>query len=171
MTDFLGVTPTDGLGYRQYYRITFEAKHSSAITHPLFWSAARSLHYMYDHIQDTGVLGPLSPNPTVEGDTVAVVDVWTIGDASAVSVGEAVRRLQQIGGNHVAVQSFKLLRSIYDVSGGAKERDFQTQTVTAAKAAASPLGILSNFASSVGDLFTLAVIGLVAVAAITLARR
>lgn len=166
MTRFIGVSATAVLGFRQYYRITFEPRPQA--TDKFFWTAEQQLAYIYDHIQDTGVLGPLSAYPSVAGDGVMVIDVWSIGDASAVTVAEAVRRLDMVGDNHATVRSIQKLAGIADVTGGAEARQAITQAETAAiKSSSISLG---SFFGGVSNTLTLAVIALVAYAAITLSR-
>ena len=168
MTQFIGVASSALLGNKQYYRLTFEAR-SQAVDR-FFWTAEQQLSYMYDHIQDTGVLGPLSAYPAVSGDAVMVIDAWTIGDAATVTVAEGVRRLDMVGGGHATVRSIQKLAGIGDVTGGAQDRQDITQAVTAAKAADNPLNIFGSVFSGIGNGLTLAVIGLVAYAVIVFSK-
>lgn len=166
MAQFIGVAPTDGLGYKNYFRLTFETSRLAT-----FGDVSGVLSRIYDHIQDTEVLAPLSPNPVVAGDDVMVVDVWTIGDSTAVSVGEAVRRLDEVAGFNANLRSIQKLFGIGDVTGGAGDRQLETKSVAAARAASDPLHVLSDFVSGLGGYVTLAVFGLIAYAVIIVAKR
>lgn len=156
------------LGYKQYYRITFDGL--SPLSSGFYWTAEQQLAYMYDHIQDTGVLGPLSAYPAVPGDSVMVIDAWTIGDGATVTVAEGVRRLDMVGGGHATVRSFQKLGGIGDVTGGAQDRADVTQAATVAKAADNPFNIFGSVFSGIGNGLTLAVIGLVAYAVIVFSK-
>lgn len=165
MTQFIGVSPTDGLGYKQFYRLTFA-------TRGLYYDGSSDvLNYIYNHIQDTGVLGPLSPNPVVPGAKVMTVDVWTIGDSTAVSVSEGVRRLSEVAGWNATLVSIAKLSGIGEVTRGAADRQLETESVAAARAANDPLRALSNFVSGLGGYVTLAVFGLIAYATILVASK
>ena len=168
MTQFQGVAATDLLGYKKYYRLTFDAR--SRIADRFFWTAEQQLSYMYDHIQDTGVLGPLSSYPAVTGDAVMVIDAWTIGEAATVTVAEGVRRLDMVGGGHATVRTIQKLAGIGDVTGGAEARQDVTQAATVAKAADNPFNIFGSVFSGIGNGLTLAVIGLVAYAVILFSK-
>jgi len=163
-TQYLGVSSSALLGYKQYYRLTF-----NVARHVLFESTSDKLNHIYNHMQDTGVIAPLSPNPVVSGDEVMVVDCWTIGDAASVSVAEGVRRLEMIaGGSYQSVRSIQKLSGIGGVTGGATARQTVTETVAAQNAASDPLSVFAGFLSGLGDVVTLGVIALVAYAAIVL---
>lgn len=166
-TQYIGTSSSAPLGYKQYYRLTFDVSRQV-----LFAAPSDKLNHIYNHMQDTGVLAPLSPNPVISGAEIMVVDAWTIGEATAVSVAEGVRRLEMIaGGSYQSVRSIQRLSGIGDVTGGASDRQTVTDTVAAQNAAANPLDVFGGYLSGLGNYLTLAVIGLVAYAAIVLSRR
>lgn len=169
MTQFIGVSPSSLLGSRQFYRIVFDV--SGQI---LYWSAGDvRLSYIYDHMQDTRALAPLSPNPTTTGDEVMTIDAQSIDPT--LTVAEAVRRLEMVSGDIVGVDTTSTVRSITklsgigDVTGGADDRDDQTNAANKDNAEDSLGSQLKNFFSGLGDAGGLIVIGLVAYAAILLA--
>lgn len=164
-TSFIGVSSSEALGYKQYYRITFD------ITRQVSFQAPETrLHFIYDHMQDSGALAPLSPDPVTSGDTVMVVDAWTIGDGANLSVAEAVRRLETIAANgtYQSVRSIQKLSGVSDVTGGAADRLGVTDSTNQSNAASDPLSKLGDLLAGLGTYTQLIVIGLVAYAVITL---
>ena len=164
-TQYLAVSSSALLGYKQYYRLTFDVTRQV-----LFESSSDKLNYIYDHMAETGVIEPLSPNPVTDGTEVMVVDCWTpTSDAASISVAEGVRRLELVaGGSYESVRSIQLLSGIGDVTGGANARQTVTDTTVTQNAATDPLSKLTGFLAGVGDYVTLGVIALVAYAVITL---
>ena len=163
-TQFLNVTSSDVLGYKQYYRIVFDVSGQVWVTSP-----DAILNHFYDHMQDTGLLAPLSPNPVVGGDTVMTVDAWTIGDGASATVAEAVRRLEMMSFlGQSSVRSIKRLSGVGDITGGAVDRADDTDSANKQNDENSLGTNLMGFLSGLGDYTTLIVIGLVAYAVITL---
>lgn len=163
-TQYLNVSPSSVLGYKQYYRLVFDVT-----GHVFFLTSGGSsqLSYIYDHMQDSGALAPLSPNPVAGGDGVMVVDAWTIADGPSLSVAEAVRRLEAIGGGNY-VRSIEKLSGIGDVTGGAADRAAEADTVNQKNEKDSVGSHAWDFLSGLGNYTTIIVVGVVAYAVITL---
>lgn len=169
MTQFIGVSPSAPLGSRQFYRLVIDV--SGQILYAS--SSDVRLSYIYEHMQDTRALAPLSPNPATEGAEVMTVDAQVIDPA--ITVAEAVRRLEMVAGQLVGIDTQPTVRSITklsgigDVTGGADDRDQQTDAANKDNAGATLGAQLRNLFSGLGDAGGLLVIGLVAYAAIVLA--
>lgn len=163
-TQYLNVSPSDVLGYKQYYRITFDVSNQV-----LFDTPSNKLTFIYDHMQDSGALAPLSPNPVTPGVTVMTVDAWTIGAGPSLSIADAVNRLEMIaGGAYQSVRSIQKLAGVGDITGGAGDRAQATDTANQSNDANSLTNKLGDFFSGLGNYATLGVIALVAYAVITL---
>lgn len=166
-TLFIGVSPSALLGHKQYYRIVFDLTRQVMFGTP--WD---KLSRIYDTMQDTGVIAPLSPNPVVSGDYVMVVDAWSLGGVEGITVAEAVRRLNMVaGGAYESVRSIQKLASIRDVENGANDRQAETVRINEQNAAADPLAKIGQLLGGLSNLATVAVVGLVAYAAILAFRR
>jgi hypothetical protein len=162
-TQFIGASPSAVIGYKQYYRITFDV--SGQV---LFQSPSAKLDFIYDHMQDSGAFAPLSPNPSVDGDEVMTVDVWTLPAGQSLSLADAVRRLEMVaGGAYQSVRSIQKLSGIGDVTGGADARDKATDATNKQNAEDSLGTKLENLFSGLGTYTKFAVVGLVAYAVIT----
>jgi hypothetical protein len=166
VTQFIGVSPSALLGARQFYRIVLDV--SGQI---LYWSPSEvRLGYIYDHMQDTRALAPLSPNPVSTGDEVMTIDAQVIDPS--LTVAEAVRRLEMVAGDVVGVDTTPTVRSITklsgigDVTSGADDRDQQTDNANKQNQEDSLGEKLKQFFSGLGDVGGLLVIGLVAYAVI-----
>ncbi|HJQ27674.1 MAG TPA: hypothetical protein VKA60_27570 [Blastocatellia bacterium] len=100
MTTFIGTSASSPIGFHKTYRITFDVSGQG-----LFFLDDNKLNFIYDHMQDSGAFTPLSPNPTVAGDDVMVVDVVTIDAGANMSMAEAVRRLETVAGGYAGAGS------------------------------------------------------------------
>lgn len=163
-TQFIGVAPSALIGRKQFYRVTFDVSGQG-----LFWGAEDAkLNYIYEHMQDSMALTPLSPNPVTGGDTVMVVDAVTIDAGASLSVAEAVRRLQEIGGG--IFQNVRSIQKLRDANAvNADDRATVTDDTNKSNDENSFGSKIGDFFSGVGHFSTLLVIGMVAYAAITLA--
>lgn len=165
MTAFLGTSPSQLLGHKQYFRVTFDVSGQGL----LFGSGVAKLNHIYDHMQDTGALAPMSQNPVSSGDTVMVVDTITLPAGEGLSVAEAVRRLEMLsGGIYSNVRSIQKLQGIGDVAGGADQRDQVAADANQQNDATSFSHQVSDFFAGFGHYTTLVIIGVVAVAVISL---
>jgi hypothetical protein len=119
-TTFNGVSSSAPIGVKKVYRITFDVSGQG-----LFFLDDDKLNYIYDHIQDSGAFSPLSPNGTVAGDDVMVVDVVTQDNGANMAIAEAVRRLEMVAGGYAgagtSVRSIQLLTNANDVDAAARD--------------------------------------------------
>lgn len=163
-TTYIGVAPSALLGRKQFYRVTFDVSGQGL----LFGAADAKLNHIYDHMQDTGALQPLSPNPVSGGDEVMVVDAVTIDAGASMSIAEAVRRLQETGGGIFQnVRSIEKLRDAKAIN--ANDRASVTDTTNKQNEENSFSHSLGEFFSGLGHYSTLLVIGAAAYAVILLA--
>lgn len=171
MTLFIGVSSSALLGYKQYYRVTFDVTASLNT-----YSPYDTLSGIYDRMGDTGVITPLSPDPLTPGDSTMVVDCYTpFVEAGSVSVAEAVRRLEAVASNagfllstHGAVRSIQKLSGIADVTQGATDRQTTTDDTNQQNDESNPLTILGNFLGGLGHFATLGVVAIAAYAILNL---
>lgn len=166
MTQYIGVSPSSQLGAKQFYRLTLDVSGQVFI-----WSASNvRLSYIYEHLQDTGALAPLTPNPVTTGDEVMTVDCSVIDPS--LTVAEAVRRVEMVAGDLVGFDTTSTVRSITKlpgigaVTGGADDRDKTTADVNDQNSQTGFTAGFMKFLSGFGDASTLIVIGLVAYAVI-----
>jgi hypothetical protein len=153
------------LGYKQYYRLTFDVSGQGLF----FGTGETKLTHIYDYMQDSGAFTPLSANPVGSGDTVMVVDAITIPSGQSLSLAEGVRRLEEVaGGMYSSVRSVQKLVGIGDVTGGASSRDQTAADTNAANDKNSFGHQLTDLLAGFGHYTTLAVIGLVAYAVIVM---
>jgi hypothetical protein len=165
VTTYIGTSPSTVVGAHTYYRVTFDVSGQG-----LFFATSSKLNYVYEHIQDTGAVAPLSANPVSSGDDVMVVDVYPIAGGASLSVAEVVRRLETVAGHYAGagdtIRSIQKLGSINDVTAGADDRDAVADAANKSNDEDSFEHKVADFFAGLGHFTTLAVIGVVAYAVI-----
>lgn len=167
MTTYIGTSATAPLGDGAFYRLTIDDRRALGGVLPVYFDHV--FDGFYDSMSSsTGVFFPVSPNPTKPGDRVAVVDV-KVRDraAAAVTVVDAVRRVEEAGRQTLRVRSIQHLPSFDLVRQGVDTRQQLTDYTNRQREQSNPFAQLAN---TVGGIAQYLLFGALAFAAIRFSK-
>lgn len=158
----IGCAPGDRIVQSDYYRLTFQLSGFATLVDFGGISEVRNFPYVYDHIPDGGQFVPCVPYEHVPGSRAMVVDV-----KATLSANQTVAQVANVLNSLVLPVDLVQLEHLSGseaVVGGSGERQ-----QIAAVIDAQPTGLSSLF-SDAGSLIKWVVVGLVALAAIQVAK-